>query len=130
MNLQQMKRAFESRVDDTADMTDLVEWLNSAKNDMAIAAKAIFPDIDQSNLDDSFVFDERYHEAPVIYACARFKEQDSSLNEAIHFQNLYETKKKEFVSRYVVPVKYQDDSWQNDGYETDLKPAYSWQGHW
>lgn len=109
MNLQQMIDAISRRVDDTVSADDAVEWLNSAKNQMAIAVEANFPNLVASALESSFVFDSKYHEIPVLYACASFKEQESTLSEASNFMAKYENLKKDFVRNYVVPPRYRDD---------------------
>jgi hypothetical protein len=109
MNLQQMIDAINRRVDDVVDSKDAAEWLNSGKNQMAIAVGAKFPDLDSSNLSGTFVFDDQFHEAPVLYACASFKEQDSALSEVGNFMTKFENLKKEFVRSYVVPPRYRND---------------------
>lgn len=109
MTLQQMINAINSRVDDAVNTTDAVGWLNAGKNQMAVAIGANFPDLDPNNLDDTFVFDAIYHEAPILYACAKFKEQDSALSEVANFMTQFENLKKEFVGKYTVPPRYRND---------------------
>jgi len=108
MTFQEMIEAINRRVDDVVDTADAIEWLNAGKNQLAIAVGAKFPDIDPANLDQSFPFDDKYHEAPVLYACARFKEQDGSLGEAANYMAQFEFLKREFVTNYVVPPRYLD----------------------
>lgn len=110
MKLIDMKLGVESRVDDTVLMEDLLRWLNDAKDHMAIEVNASFPDIQQTtNLDDTFVFDARFHLAPVLYACARFKEQQSSIGEANNFTQQYIDIKNRFVAQYELPMQYRED---------------------
>lgn len=109
MNLQQMIDAINRRVDDVVDAKDAAEWLNSGKNQMAIAVGAKFPDLDSAVLTGTFVFDDQFHEAPVLYAAASFKEQDSALSEVGNFMSKFENLKKEFVRSYVVPPRYRND---------------------
>jgi hypothetical protein len=105
-----MKTGVESRVDDTVLIGDLLRWLNDAKDDMALEINANFPDIVQTGtMDDSFVFDSRYHIGPVLYACARFKEQQQSVGEANNFMQQYLDLRRKFVSDYEVPVQYRED---------------------
>lgn len=109
MNLGEMLNAINRRVDDLVPLADAVEWLNSGKNQMAAAVNAKFPDLNSLDTSDTFVFDDVYHEAPVLYACASFKEQDSSLNEVNNFMVKFEQLKQEFVKNYVVPPQYRND---------------------
>lgn len=109
MNLSQMVEAISRRVDDVVNINDAVEWLNSGKNHLAMAVNAKFPDLVSTNGNSQFVFDEMYHEAPVLYACASFKEQDSSLNEVNNFMVKFEQIKQEFVKNYEVPPEYRND---------------------
>lgn len=109
MNLQQMIDAINRRVDDVVDATDAVEWLNSGKDQMAIAVEATFPDLDIANMQGTFPFPSKYHEGPVLYAAARFKEYDSSISEAANFMAQFETVKQNFVRNYSVPPSYRDD---------------------
>lgn len=109
MTLQEMIDAINRRVDDVVDVRDAVEWLNSGKNQMAVAVGAKFPDLSTTDLNGTFPFDDKYHEAPVLYACACFKEQDSSLSEVANFMAKFENLKKDFVRNYAVPPRYRDD---------------------
>lgn len=109
MTLQEMIDAINRRVDDVVDPTDAVEWLNAGKNRMAMAVGADFPDLTLSNMQESFVFPAKYHEGPVLYACAKFKENDSSLGEAANFMTQFETILREFMENYEVPPRYRDD---------------------
>lgn len=108
MNLQQMIDAINRRVDDVVDVSDAVEWLNSGKNQMAAAIGATFPDLVATDLSSSFAFDSKYHEAPVLYASASFKEQDSALGEAQNFMYKFDQVKNEFVRNYEVPPSFKD----------------------
>lgn len=109
MNLQQMIDAINSRLEEVVDNNEAVEWLNAGKNQMAIAVGAKFPDLNPANMQDTFVFDERFHEAPVLYACARYKERDSAIGESANFMAQFEALKKEFALEYVVPPRYRED---------------------
>lgn len=109
MNLQEMKAAVERRVDDVVDIADVVEWLNSAKDRMATAKEAKFPDLSATDLQGTFPFDSKYHEGPVAYAAAKAKELDSALSEASNYMSQFEDIKKEFVDNYELPPRYRDD---------------------
>lgn len=107
MNLQEMLSAINRRIDDVAVQTDAIEWLNEGKDKMAIAVGAKFPDV--VSLTDSFVFDAKYHGLPVLFASARYKEQDAVLTEASNFMNQFMNGLTEFVSKYEIPPQYRDD---------------------
>jgi hypothetical protein len=110
MILSEMKTGVESRIDDTVLIGDLLRWLNDAKDDMALEINANFPDIVQTGtMDDFFVFDSRYHIGPVLYACARFKEQQQSVGEANNFMQQYLDLRRKFVADYEVPAQYRED---------------------
>lgn len=109
MNLQEMIDAINRRVDDVVDPTDAIEWLNAGKNRMAMAVKANFPDLTASDMQGSFAFPAKYHEGPVLYAAAKFKELDSSLAEAANFMSQFELILREFMENYEIPPRYRDD---------------------
>lgn len=109
MNLQEMINAINRRIDDAIATPDAVEWLNEGQNILAIAVGAKFPQLVASNLSDTFVFDEKYHTIPVLFASARYKEQDSSLQETHNFMNQFEAMRKEFIENYELPPRYRDD---------------------
>lgn len=108
MNFQQMYEAINRRVDDVVENEDALEWLNEAQKVMGIAVGAKFPDL-TIDIGSTFVFDERYHHIPVLYACARYKEQDSAINEAMNFHQQFEEQKREFVENYEIPPRYRED---------------------
>lgn len=109
MKLQEMFNAINRRVDDVALTIDAVDWLNEAKDIMGIAVGAKFPDLVETNLADTFPFDDKYHKIPILFASARFKEKDSALQEAGNFMRQFEEFKREFVENYEVPPRYRDD---------------------
>lgn len=110
MNLQQMINLINTNVDDVVSTNDAVAWLNTGKNKMAIAVGALFPDIAiTSDLSDTFVFPAKYHHLPVLYACASYKGQDTSLQEKGSFMQEFVDGLQDFVARYDVPPYYRDD---------------------
>lgn len=109
MILSEMVRQVNSLIDDVATLTDIVSWLNNAKDDMATVVEAKFPDLVATNSNDTFVFDSKYHEIPIIYAVARFKQKDDTYQEANVLMQQYEAKKRTFQAFYVVPPQYKDD---------------------
>lgn len=110
MNLSEMILAISRRVDDTVTTPNAVEWLNSAKNKMAIAVKAKFPDLSQNDTSTEYTaIDSKYHEALVMYASARFKEYDGIFSDASFFLQEFNEMVKDFQANFEVPPYYRDD---------------------
>jgi hypothetical protein len=107
MNVSQMLERVNARVDDVVPDTDGIPWLNDGKDELNILVEATIPDVTASS--DVFDIPTRFHVGLVLYASARFKEQDGSPSEAQHFMNQWEEIKREFVQTYQVPPKYRDD---------------------
>lgn len=113
MRLQDLKLDVWDRVDDVPADTAVVRWFNAAQNRLAASVNAKFPSLIDAN--GTFnplvepVYDEKWQEALVVFACARFKEAESSINEANNFQSQFDELKKEFTENYEVPVQYRDD---------------------
>lgn len=109
MDFTQMQTLLEFYVDDVIDPEISIVMFNAAKDDMAAAVHARFPDLGQDvGVNDSFVFDSRFHEAPVLYAAAMVKAYDSSIGEKQDFMNQYQMKLRDFVKEYYPPIMYQD----------------------
>lgn len=108
MKQSEMISRINARVDDQVEVISAIEWLNDGKDLLAIAVESVIPNITESS-DSTFDFPERFHLAPVLYACARFKEADGSLQESNNFFAQFDDLKKEFVQTYQVPPKYRDD---------------------
>lgn len=123
MILQEMIDAINRRVDDVVDLPDALDWLNEGQNVMAIAIGAKFTPL-TTNTTSTFDFDERYHHIPVLYACARYKEQDSSLSEAGNFASQFEDQKREFVENYELPPYLRDDRLSQQFIATDMQSTF------
>jgi hypothetical protein len=118
-------------IDDDLPPTDVISWLNDALLDLGRAVKATFPALSLENSTDSPVIPEHWHEALVLYAAARAKEQDSSINEADRFLVQYEARKADFVSYYEVPDEYKaawnnDDTIANESFIQQLGNPWNW----
>lgn len=109
MTLQEMLEAINRRVDDSVALADAVDWLNEAKDKMAVEINAAFPDLSTSDTSGTFVFGSKWHRLPVLFACARFKEREIDLQEAANLMSQFEQGVKEFVLRYEIPSIYRDD---------------------
>jgi hypothetical protein len=110
MILSDMLLAFNDQTDDFADTTTIVRWLNFAQNDMATVVEAKFPQLDPSNMNDTFVFDEKFHELPIMYAVAKFKAADTSDSEANLAMQEYLDKRTWFMANYKKPMRYNDEA--------------------
>lgn len=106
MNFAAMKTLLEYYVDDTVDTPIALTLVNEGKNKMAAAVHAKFPDIVESGTGDTFVFDERFHELPVLYAAAMVKAYDSSIREKESFMFDFQSGLKDFVKEYSPPIQY------------------------
>jgi len=99
-----------ANVDDVVDTQTAVRWLNAGQNQMAIEARANFSQLDASNSDDTFDFPEKYHETPVLYACAMYQGSESSLSEKTVFMQQFSEGLKSFIENYDIPMEFRDDS--------------------
>ena len=79
MNLGQMVTAINNRCDDNIPQSVATEYLNAGQNLMAVEVGAAFTQLNAANSSSTFDFPAKYHEIPVLYACMRFKESDSTL---------------------------------------------------
>ncbi len=110
MNLSEMIAMVNDNVDDVISNESIVRWLNMGKNRMAVEVRAKFPDIQiTSNLDDTFVFDEKYHEVPVLYASAMFKGADGEEGPKATYMHQFELGLRDFSENYDPPMRYRDD---------------------
>lgn len=110
MNFAAMKTLLEYYVDDTVDTPIALILVNEGKNKMAAAVHAKFPDIVESGTGDTFVFDDRFHELPVLYAAAMVKAYDSSVREKDSFMMDFKDGLKEFAKEYSPPIQYVADN--------------------
>jgi hypothetical protein len=112
VNLSELKAQVWERIDDApADLT-VIKWFDNAQNRLASACNAKFPKfVTNSQFDPNVspVFDEKWHEALVVFACARYKEAESSLSEVANFAQQFEELKAEMMENYIAPLQYRDD---------------------
>jgi len=109
VNVQDMINAVNRRIDDTIDSTTIVDYLNAGQNVMGMQVNALFTSLSAGTTTYTPVYDTKYHEIPVLYACMRIKEMDSVLTEAQNFRDQFETQLKYFVLNYRVPPSLRDD---------------------
>jgi hypothetical protein len=109
MKLSDMFTILNAYVDDVVAATVATAFLNAGQNEMASEIKGAFPQLTATNLDDTFVFPEKYHEIPILYAAAMVKAQDSSIREKESFLNQFNQKVKVFTENYDLPAQYRDD---------------------
>jgi len=114
MQVQALIKAVQDRLQESAlDGLLILDWMDEAQNRIGLRVGAIFPkflnpDGTQSTLAEP-VFDNRYHELLVIYACARYRESDEAMNEAQYIDNLFENRLNEAAVYIQVPLTYRDD---------------------
>lgn len=114
MNLGDLKQMVWDTIDDAPPDITVIKWMQSGQNRLASAIGAKFPDFVTNGTFDpsaSPVFDSKWHEALAVFACARYKESESSMQEVTNFQQQFEDLKKEFAERYQVPVQYMDNDY-------------------
>jgi hypothetical protein len=99
-----------ANVDDVVDNTTAVRWLNAGQNAMAVESRAVFSQLDPTNLNGTFDFPEKYHETPVLYACAMYQSSESSIGEKNSYLVQFQEGIKNFTETYDVPMQYRDDS--------------------
>lgn len=109
MKLSQMVDAIGARIDDVIDIQTATEWLNAGLNQMAVSVGAVFPQLDSTNPDDRFVFDAKWQEIPIVYACAMFKGMDTAVQEKNVYMQQFVMMLKDFQTKYQVPIIYKDD---------------------
>jgi hypothetical protein len=109
MNLSDMKAMLDGYVDDVIDITLATRLLNAGQNKMATSARASFPQLAATVTDGTFVFPEKYHETPVLYAAAMIKAQDSSIREKESFLAQFQDALADFTENWDVPARYKDD---------------------
>jgi hypothetical protein len=112
MNLGDLKQMVWDRIDDAPLDLMVIRWMENGQSRLASVVNAVFPPfVTNGQFDPTFtpVFDAKWHEALVIFACARYKESESSMQEVQNFQQQFDDLKKEFAERYQVPVQNMDN---------------------
>lgn len=99
-----------ANVDDIVDTTTAVSWLNAGQNQMAAEARANFTQLDSTNSESTFDFPAKYHEIPVLYACAMFMSSESSIGEKNSYLGQFTEGLKTFIENYDIPMEFRDDS--------------------
>lgn len=109
MNVTEMLAMVRFLVDDTVDAPMIINLLNMGQNKMATEVKATFPQISKDDINGTFIFPEKYHDLPVLYAAAMFKAYDSSIREKDSFMNQFLNGLPSFSENYNPPYRYWDD---------------------
>jgi hypothetical protein len=105
-----MINLINANVDDVVDSFTAINWLNAGQNKMAIEARASFTQLSPNNLNGTFDFPEKYHEIPVLYACAMYQSSESSIGEKNSYILQFDDGLKSFIENYDIPIIYRDDS--------------------
>jgi hypothetical protein len=108
MILNDMVSLLNRYVDDVVDITTATALLNAGQNAMAENVEADFPQLASSDINGTFVFPQKYHEIPVLYAAAMFKAQDSSIREKESYLSQFHERLANFTENYDVPARYRD----------------------
>ena len=112
MQLQELKQMVWDRVDDNPVDLTVIRWFDSAMSRLASSAKAKFPRFVSSGTFDPTTepaIPEKWQEALVVFACARYKEGEAALNEVANFDAQFLEILKEFAENYEIPLQYRDD---------------------
>lgn len=109
MNLTEMQVLLNFYVDDVVALPVATILLNAGQNKMATEVKCNFPQLSANNAVVTFVFDEKYHEMPIIYAAAMYKGYDSSVREKESYLNQFNNELQNFSENYTPPARYKDD---------------------
>lgn len=116
MNVQALIKKTKDRLqEDALDGMIILGWFDEAQNRFALKAGAKFPsflnpDGTQSSITEP-VFDSRYHELLVVFACARYRESDEAIGEAQFLDDKFERLLDEFSTHIVVEPQYKDDTY-------------------
>jgi len=108
--LSDMIALVNANVDDVVDTVPVVQWLNAGQNKMASEARASFTQLVASNTNSTFDFPEKYHEIPVLYACAMYMASQSSIAEKESYLRQFEDGVKSFIENYDIPLTQRDDT--------------------
>lgn len=109
MKLSDMYTLLGTYVDDVVTPTTATQLLNAGQNKMAVDAKAVFPQLSDSTPEGTFIFPEKYHEIPVLYAAAMVKAQDSSIREKGSYLDQFYSGMRDFTENYDIPMQYRDE---------------------
>lgn len=111
MKMQEMMTLFEYYVDDVIDTSTVVSTFNRGKDIMIQDMDVEVPDLDYSNPNDQYIFPEKFHELPLLYAAAMFKAYDSSLQEKESFLQQFYAGVQKFKTGWEIPehLKKGDD---------------------
>lgn len=99
-----------TNIDDVVDASTATRWLNAGQNQMAAEARAEFTQLVATNQSSTFDFPAKYHEIPVLYACAMYQSSESSIGEKNSYLIQFQEGLKTFLETYDVPMQYRDDS--------------------
>jgi hypothetical protein len=101
--------------EDTLDGLIILQWFDDAQNFLGNRVGARFPsflnpDGTQSTLVEP-VWDSRFHDLLIIYACARYRESDEAIGEAQYLDGLFQSRLSETSEAIQIPMMYKDDEY-------------------
>lgn len=109
MIFSEMQTYLRFLVDDVVDSSVAAILLNAGQDKMAVEVKCTFPKITATDPNGTFVFPEKYHEMPVLYAAAMYKTYDSSVRESDALMGQFLSALPNFSENYQPPYRYWDD---------------------
>lgn len=109
MRLADMFTLLNTYADDVVPPSTATMLFNAGQNKMATEIRAKFPQLVATNTEDTFVFDEAYHEIPILYAAAMIKAQDSSIREKNSYLDQFQDGMNGFTENWDVPPRYRNN---------------------
>jgi hypothetical protein len=127
--------AVNNRLQEEVGQSIILGWMNDAQNILAARVGANFPSLINSDGTQSTVtepvWDSRFHDILVIYACARYRESDEAMNEASYLDGQFFSRLGDAVTEITVAEEYKVNPTteeENTGYQY-LSPQ-PFQGGW
>lgn len=113
MNISTLIKSTNDRLQETLPTLTIIGWFNEAQNKLASRVEAVFPSLvnkdgTQSPITEP-VWDDRFHDLLVIYACARFRESDEAIGEAQYLDGLFYDKLTDAVAEMDIPLQYKNN---------------------
>lgn len=89
--------------------TDIDGWLDSAINKINQMCQSKFPVVSGNAGTYTPQFDDRYHDALVLFAVGRYRESDSDYNGASYFMNQFDSMVRDMQRDMYIPYCFRKD---------------------
>lgn len=111
MQLQDIRAYVKDLAEQDLSITDaqIDRWLDSAIDRINTALESNIPRITGKTATYIPEFDDRYHEALVIFANAKYRESDADFQSATYFMNTFNDMLMDMQRDMVVPPSYRKD---------------------